>query len=812
MCKSRPTRPSTVRVARHSTVVAAAILLLVMREMAAAQQLAADATTASPAAAARTKARAARKLPEILLVDLKVNGQRVKPSKEVAPGDRLLARCGWIDARLVPPASQRTMSDGSEAHALESVAGLTYRIDRSALTLEIQAPPGAYLASTLALKKATALPPKPADPGVMLNYDVSITRDPRDARSTGGALVEAIAFSSFGSLVASGLWTSDAKQSRFQRLDTYWRYDMPERMETLIVGDAISTGGAWSRPVRLGGVRWGRDFGMRPGFITMPQLALSGEAALPSTVDVMVNNARRASQSVPPGPFDLPDVPVVTGAGQVSLVLRDMLGRETLVQHSYYASPRLLAPGLVDFSLEAGRLRTGYGADSCYGEVFAAGTVRTGMTPSLTGEARLELQAQRRAVGVEVAGLLGTWAVARGALAASSDSLQGVAEQGRMILAGIERSSPGGNASLQYEYATRGFAPLGEPATAQVTGQRMRERWLAAAGGRVSGILSGGVNLLRQTRWDGDALTSVGLSASMPLGGQAHLGIALNKRLDADRSWTAAINITMPLHNGAFTSTRLQRGSDGRVVGEVSASMNPPPGPGLGWRVDASTEQGGRARGGLQYNTNSAEFTADASADARGEVALRAGARGTLGWLGGVLFASRPVGERSVALVEVEGLEGVPVRRSNQVVATTDSRGLAFIAGLLPWQANKLEIDPVDLPMDVEIGETVQAVVPYPRSGAVVKFAMRRTRQVVAVLSQSGGQPVPEGAIVRLDGGAQFIVGRRGEVWLTDLTLERQSLAVRWSRGACKVTFELPAAHDGMPAKIGPLACEAVAP
>ncbi len=779
--------------------------------MAPAQQLPPETKSATS-----SKARATRKLPEVLLVDLKVNGQKlpdVVQVEQAGDGTLLLAKSGWIAARLVLPTSPRTLSDGTEAFALESVAGLRWRIDRSVLALEIQAPPSAFAASTLAFNPAAPLPPTPPAPGVMLNYDLSIARTPREAGMTSGAFVEAIAFSSFGSLVASGVFTSGASQSRFQRLDTYWRLDMPQRLESLIVGDAIGSGGAWSSPVRFGGVRWGRDFGMRPGFITMPQVALSGQAALPSTLDILVNNVRRPSQSVPPGPFDLPNIPVVTGAGEVSLVLRDMLGRETLVQQSYYASPRLLAPGLFDFSVEAGRLRTGYGRDSRYGDAFAAGTVRAGLSASLTAEARLELQAQRRAAGLEVAGLLGTWAVARGALAVSSDSLQGFAERGQMIRTGIERTTPRGSGSLQYEYATRGFAPLGEPAIARVTSQRTRERWLAALGGPLGGRLSGGVNLLRQTRWDGDKLTSVGLSADMSAGGQTHIGVAINKRLGTDRGWTAAINITMPLESGAFTSTRVQRNDDGRLVGEVSASMNPPPGPGLGWRVDASTEPGRRARGGLHYKTSFAEFTADASADAQGEVALRAGARGTLGWLGGVPFAARPVGERGVALVEVEGLEGVPVRRSNQIVATTDSRGLAFIPGLLPWQVNKLEIDSADLPMDVEIEETVRLVVPYARSGTVVQFPVRRSRQVMVVLRQVGGQPVPEGAIVRLEGGAQFIVGRRGEAWLTDLPQQdHHSLSVNWPTGACRLMLELPAAQDAMPAKLGPLICDMVAP
>lgn len=164
----------------------------------------------------------------------------------------------------------------------------------------------------------------------MLNYDVSTSR--ASGRYSSGATLEAVAFNGFGNIVTSALVSDNGTERTATRLDSYWRYDLPHRMETLVVGDTVGVGGGWSRPVRYGGLRWGRDFGMRPGFVTLPQLSLAGEAALPSTVEVLVNNARRLSVPVQSGPFDLANVPVVTGAGEVSLLVRDLLGRETVVR------------------------------------------------------------------------------------------------------------------------------------------------------------------------------------------------------------------------------------------------------------------------------------------------------------------------------------------------------------------------------------------------------------------------------------------------------------------------------------------------
>lgn len=761
-----------------------------------------------PLPAQRTRKIAAKDQPEVLLLDVRINSQRLSDvvrAEQLPGGSLLLPADAWLEARLAP-GEARTMSDGTPAYALDAVAGATYSVNRQNLSLEINAPATAFIGSSLGLQgQRTAAPPRP-DPGVILNYDASVQRAAGGA-VTGGATLEAIAFSKLGNFVSSALVRDDGTQRSVERLDSFWRYDMPERLETIVVGDTVGVGGGWSRPARYGGFRYGRDFGQAPGFVTLPQLSLNGSAALPSTVEVLVNNARRISQPVQPGPFELNNVPLVTGAGQLNLVVRDLLGRETVVQQSYYASPRLLAPGLTDFSIEGGKLRSGYGQNSQYGDAFGAVTWRQGLSNSLTGEARVEVQADRKAAGVELAGLLGTWGVGRVALAASSGNTQGEQEQGQMLQLGIERSTPQGGGALQYERASQGFAPFGEGRGVGVAALRSRERLLATLGGTLWGSVSGGVNYVGQSQWNGDSVKSVGLSVSTPLWNKASLSLSVNRRIDGDHAWRAGLVVSMPLDDGIYTSARLDKSSGGKTVGAVSAARNAPAGPGLGWRVEGSSEESQRARGGLQYNTSQAEFALDAASDASGKVALRGGARGTLGMLAGVPFASRPVGQGSFAVVEVEGMAGVPVKRSHQVVAETDANGRAFVPGLLPWQKNQIEIDPVDLPLDTEVGETVQQVTPYARSGSVVKFAVRRTRQALVVLQQPDGTAVPVGAkVTLLPGGTEFMTGRRGEVWLTDLAAGQQRLRVSWPGGGCELELPVPA-DSNAPSKIGPIAC-----
>jgi outer membrane usher protein len=347
--------------------------------------------------AAREPARA-----ETLLLDVIVNGQRLR---DVVQADRLagghvaLPREAWLEARLKPPQAAVSLSGGAEGFELDAVPGLAYTVDRRRQVLDVTAPPQAFIPQAIDADDATAAAPTRPQPGILLNYDV-VAGAQAGTPLSGGANLEGIFFNEWGSLAASVLAASNDGRRRVRRLDTFWQMDLPQRMETLVVGDTIGSAGAWSRPVRFGGLRWGRDFTLRPGFVTVPQPSMAGSAALASTVEVLVDNQQRLRRGVPPGPFELRDIPVATGAGELNLVVRDLLGRETVVRQSYYASPRLLARGLDDYSLEAGWLRTGYGGDSDrYGDAFAAATLRRGLSAAVTGEVRVELQRERRAAG-----------------------------------------------------------------------------------------------------------------------------------------------------------------------------------------------------------------------------------------------------------------------------------------------------------------------------------------------------------------------------------------------------------------------------
>ncbi|MBW6424946.1 fimbria/pilus outer membrane usher protein [Rhizobium sp. XQZ8] len=192
-------------------------------------------------------------------------------------------------------------------------------------------------------------------------------------------------------------------------------------MPTYQVGDLITGGLAWTRPVRLGGVQIRRNFGLRSDLVTMPLPEVSGTAAVPSTVDLYVNSTRRSSHEVPAGPFSISDIPAVSGDATARLVVRDALGRETVTETPLFASADLLAPGLIDYSAEIGFARRNYGLESFnYDErPFGMASARYGLTDRLTLEAHAEAGLDFLNGGAGAAFALGTLGIGTAAVAGS---------------------------------------------------------------------------------------------------------------------------------------------------------------------------------------------------------------------------------------------------------------------------------------------------------------------------------------------------------------------------------------------------------
>jgi len=765
----------------HLIVVLAAILLIV----------------ATPVVGQNTSIGAA----ETLLLHVSINTQllpTVVRAERLTDGRLALATASWNAAHLrLPAGPPLLLPDNHYGYALEAVAGLTYSIDHGQMTLSITAPASAFKARVLNQKSTGVALLDGVPQGFYVDYDASINRGDHGYESH-AILLEGVAFSHLGSVVSGLLVTGDRQHDQAIRTESYWRKDLPSPMETLVVGDAISDGGAWSRPARYAGIRWARDFSLRPGFVAMPMPSLSGAAALPSTIDVLINNQRRRTAQVNPGPFELTNVPVTSGAGEINLIVTDLLGRESIINQSYYFSPRLLAKDLSDFSVEAGLLRENYGrlSNDYDNKGFIAGTSRYGLTSALTGELRFEGQQHRQALGANVVALLGNVATIEAAVATARTDHR----QGNHYLFGLERRTASRNGSLRWQYFDRDFvqfAALGNEL-------RPRQRFSASLGALLTAHVSTAINYTVQQSWDDSRLELLSANLGVTLADGLYLSSYASKDLGSEHGWSAGITVNLSLGKQRSASAS-SIGSHRSSINRAELGQSPPGGPGLGWRLTVSDDPNQRWRAGLSRNTNFGSFTAEAT-DTVNDPAVRLSASGSIGRLGGHSFATRSIGAGSFAVVKVDHIADVPIYRSNQLIATTNASGMALIPNLLPYQQNPLTINPVELPFDIKIQSVSAVAVPFARSGLIVNFPVYRSRNALVMLRQRDGSVVPAGARVTVSpGDSSFIVGKRGEAYLMDLA-DSNHLIVQWQDQVCELILPLDPAGPSEP-RIGPVTC-----
>ena len=214
----------------------------------------------------------------------------------------------------------------SQVISLDEISGLTYVFHQDTQSLEISSNATAQGATPIDWQtNANDLPLERGSPGMLLNYDVqSITSFGTTAD------LQARLFSPYGLISSESILSSYGPTAHDIRLDSAYSYADPDHLRRLIVGDTIASGLSYSNPVRLGGIQVTTDFTLRPDLVTFPVPSIAGSAAVPSTVDILVNGIKQISDSVQSGPFSVSQIPIVTGSGEVSLVVKDALGRESV--------------------------------------------------------------------------------------------------------------------------------------------------------------------------------------------------------------------------------------------------------------------------------------------------------------------------------------------------------------------------------------------------------------------------------------------------------------------------------------------------
>lgn len=692
---------------------------------------------------------------------------------------------------------------GFRYYPIPAVPGVQTELDEAKATLDLRVPGGAFAATRLTRELTSVLPRSPVVPAVFVNYDLNFSRTGGPVPTSGlGVLGEAGWSGRWGVFTQTFLVpdVTTAPTRTPVRLETTFRHDFPEQGYTLSVGDGTFRTGLLGRAAYFGGLQFGTNFGLAPYINRQPIPLVAGQTSAPSTVQLYVNDVLRQSTNVPAGPFTLDNLPTLSGNGDVTVRVRDILGRETLITQPFFVTADLLAAGLNDWSVEAGRLRLDLGnASNHYGDRFVSGMLRRGLTTATTGEARLEYATHRSALGLAAIHAIGAdWLTRAAAMASDDDSLG----RGRRWLVGFERPTLDTTLAVTLEGNSRAFRSLGE----DVQTLPLRRQLAAQASwfGRWGRL---GFALAWQQPYDLPTIGTYSLNYSTTLRENWQFSAYLTRAFGAANGYTLGAVLTIPLdpHTTASTTVQAQK-ARGELYSSVTHST--PGATGLAWRAMAGYQGEPKAEAGAYYLSSHGAFSGELSTR-RQRTDVRLGAVGGLLWAGNRLMAI-PRFEGSAALVDVPGFANVGVGIGSQVAARTDAEGLAFINRLVPYQKNPIRLDPNDLPISAEIDSIEADAVPPWRSVAKVEFPVRSGSAALLDIVFDDGKPAPPGAIVQVAGeDRSFYVARKGEAYVSGLK-PTDRLQLHWRKKACDLDVKLPPPRPDEIPRIGPVRCTGV--
>ena len=712
----------------------------------------------------------------------------------------------------LPTDAQALVFQGEPYWSLSAVPGFTVKRNDANQSLDIGFSPDNFPTTRLTsnLGKRPAL--SPVLTSLFFNYDLAYTAATQSnaPNSTDLGLLGELGISTAVGVLtssAAGRNLSDSTTSgtprQWRRLETTFTKDFPEQNHTLRLGDSTTRGGTLGRNVYFGGIQYGSNYALTPGFWAQPLPVLSGLSAAPSTVDLYVDNVLRQTSNVPTGPFVVDNFPSLTGSGQIRMVVRDILGRETVINQPFFTHDRLLKAGLNDWSVEAGRLRRDLGlASNLYGPLFASGLWRRGITPAMTLEGRAEATADLRSLGLGLALALPGQILGRAAVTTSHERSLGSASQ---WLLGLDSQSQRMNAQFEVQGASANFRQLGLEAATLPTRRQFAGSWNYRLAQETSSV---GVSFVEVHRFDAPRISTLSLNFAMRVGALSTLNVTASRSRAESSTSTLGISLIVPFERSRLVTASAQR-SSGRTDAYVSAEQILGLEEGLGWRMLAGHQPDhSRAEGGVSYLGRYGQASGDIRTTA-GQSALRLGARGALVAADGNVFVTRYLNQ-SFAVAEVAGFSDIGIGLGSNIISRTNASGVALVPQLAAYQLNSVRLDAAGLPLNAEIDSIERSAVPSWRSAVKVVFPVRSGRSALIKIALDDQQPAPTGAIIRIEGDTQeFVVARRGEAFVTGLTATSR-LQLTWKGQSCQFELVLPPENPDDITRLGLLICKGV--
>ena len=655
----------------------------------------------------------------------------------------------------------------------------------------------------------------------ILNYSLynTITNDENVFSGTAeGIFNSAIGNFSSGVLYNGGNETSYSHE-KWVRLESKWQYVDPEKIRIYTLGDFISNSPDWGSSVRLAGFQWSSAYSQRGDIVTSALPQFSGSAALPSTLDLYVNQQKIYSGLVPSGPFDIKQLPFISG-NEVTLVTTDATGQQSITKKPYYFSSKILAKGINEFSVDVGVPRYNYGlySNDYDDATFASGAIRYGYSNSLT----LSSGAEASTDGLSNLGTgFAKNVLGIGVINADIAASQYKDENGYSALLGLEgRISKNISFNTSYRKVFDNYFDLARVSQVrylkdnQINAESQNYLNYSAladeifrAGINYNFYAGYGVYLgYNQIKYSDNSykLLSTNLSGSLDKNWGFYASAYKDYENHKDYGIYFALRYTPSSKVNAITSVSSDSGSL-RYRQEIFGLSEPQIGA-FGW--------GGYVERDQDANENNASVYASYRARAayltghynrfgdNDQVALSA--TGSLVAAAGRIFAANEIGD-GYAVVTNAGPQS-QILNGGVNLGATDKSGRFLIANLRPYMSHHIYLDPSYLPLEWEVSSTNQTAFVGYRQGTLVDFGAHQVISGLVKLVDQNNSPLMPGYAVRINDQQDGVVGYDGEVFIPNLLKQNKLEVDLLDHGSCQVDFAYENKQYSAK-KLGPYVC-----
>ncbi len=746
------------------------------------------------AGAARYFQRAARFMPGVTSIQLQVNGRRK----------------GRADARFDANGQLCATPDLLRAAGLAIPAGL--RDDASPASppsaSECVDYPRAYPAALITLHPDTGtvafiVPPEALDTpprravdfttggmAGLVNYDAlsMVTRGPAGTAQYWQAATE-LGFNADSWIVRSRqITTSQGGETRFDHQSAYAQRTFASR-ETVLQAGQINPRSTLFAIGPLYGLQLFPD----DALAAPPESGaiVTGIARTQARIEVRQLGVLIHVSELPPGPFTLRDLPLVSGNADLDVTIVEATGapQRFVVPAAALGPSRLgTAPGL---ALAVGRLQNQNDMRAPWLATASRGW-RVGTRVNLNAGVLMSAPYQALAAGVEGVPLTGIQAAAQVAFTRATDGSNGA--QGSLSVGSQWMSDLNFNVSASQRSA--GYRELGD--ALQQPGAfapSARAQYTAGAAWRHATLGNVAFNYTRAMVFDGSGTQRVTASWTRSFG-PTSVSLNLSRSIGNGTSGgeQAYLSVNVPLGRRSISTYANVSGADARFGVRYADRVGRYSHYSIASDYDSDRRRASM-RAALSMTPRRAQLGLTASTYGAAGSTLTANLRGGVVVDGaGPLLSPYEIRD-TFGVARVADQPGIELSTPAGPVWTNPA-GRAAIASLPAYTSSHIVVATKSLPRNVDLANGLQSVDPGRGSVSRLEFSVQRARRILLAVKLNGGEPLPKLAsivdedgrfvTVSADGGRVMLSGRQ---WAVPLRAELPDGTV------CRVTYALPDAQ-----------------